>query len=251
MPDPHPAAGEEAALAAAGEQAALAAAGGQAALAAAYRVGSADIPLWPDGQRIDALSAPLMASTHFADHPRYHAALAATILEMEQSPAYRDWIFKGGCGMKVRRPDRWGNPAADLIHGRALAFAHRVLSQHDVYTDDCWASVYRDGQYCLPHSHLRSNVSIVYLLDEGDPDPDDPMAGQLVFADPRIPHCCQQERGRVTSLLKPEMTPGTMIVFASDYVHAVGPYRGRRPRMTLSWNVAIERLAGNPADSFR
>ena len=241
MPDPHPAAGEEAASAAAGEQ---------AALAAAYRVGSADIPLWPDGQRIDALSAPLMASTHFADHPRYHAALAATILEMEQSPAYRDWIFKGGCGMKVRRPDRWGNPAADLIHGRALAFAHRVLSQHDVYTDDCWASVYRDGQYCLPHSHLRSNVSIVYLLDEGDPDPDDPMAGQLVFADPRIPHCCQQERGRVTSLLKPEMTPGTMIVFASDYVHTVGPYRGHRPRMTMSWNVTIKRLAGNAAASF-
>ena len=100
---------------------------------------------------------------------------------MERDPAWRDWIFKGGCGMKVRRPDRWGHAAADLIHGRALALAHRVLSQHDVYADDCWASVYRDGQYCLPHSHLRSNVSIVYLLDAGDPDPDDPMAGKLVL----------------------------------------------------------------------
>jgi len=233
----------------AGEQAA--AAGDQAALAAAYRVGSADIPLWPEGQRIDALSAPLMASTRFADHPLYHADLTATILEMEQSPAFRDWIFKGGCGMKVRRPDQWKHAAADLIHGRALAFAHRVLSQHDVYTDDCWASVYRDGQYCMPHSHLRSNVSIVYLLDEGDPDPDDPMAGKLIFADPRIPHCCQQEPGRVTSLLSPEMTAGTMIIFASDYVHAVGPYRGQRPRMTMSWNITLERLVGRPDDSFR
>ena len=192
-----------------------------------------------------------MASTHFDDHALYQGELVSTILEMEQSAAFRDWIFKGGCGMKVRRPDRWGRSAADLIHGRALAFAHRVLSQHDVYTDDCWASVYRDGHYCLPHSHLRSNVSIVYLLDEGDPDLDDPMAGQLVFADPRIPHCCQQEPGRVTSLLKPGMTPGSMIVFASDYVHAVGPYRGRRPRLTMSWNVTLERLAGNPAESFR
>ena len=242
MAEPRPAAGEQAALAAAGEQ---------AALAPAYRVGLADIPLWPDGQRIEALSAPLMASTHFPDHPLYHAELTATILEMEQSPAFRDWIFKGGCGMKVRRPDRWGRTAADLIHGRALAFAHRVLSQHDVYTDDCWASVYRDGQYCLPHSHLRSNVSIVYLLDEGELDPDDPMAGKLVFADPRIPHCCRQEPGRVTSLLKPEMAPGTMIVFASDYVHTVGPYRSHRPRMTMSWNLTLERLRGDPADSFR
>ena len=225
--------------------------GEQAALPPAVRVGSNDLPLWPGGQRIEALSAPLMASTRFDDHALYHAELTATILEMERSPAWRDWIFKGGCGMKVRRPDRWGHAAARLIHGRALALAYRVLSQHDVYTDDCWASVYRDGQYCLPHSHLRSNVSIVYLLDEGDPDPDDPMAGKLVFADPRIPHCCQQEAGRVTSLLTPEMSPGTMLVFASDYVHTVGPYRGDRPRMTMSWNVTIEPLAGDPAASFR
>src|SRR5678815_5514614 len=111
MPAPSPVAGEPAL----GEQAALAAAGEQAALAAAYCVGSAEIPLWPDGQAIEALSAPLTASTHFADHPRYHAELTATILEMEQTPAFRDWIFKGGCGMKVRRPDRWGRAAADLI----------------------------------------------------------------------------------------------------------------------------------------
>ena len=225
--------------------------GEQAALPPSVRVGSADIAVWPEGQRIEALSAPLMASTFFDDHPRYDGELIAAILEMERNPSWRDWIFKGGCGMKVRRPDRWGHAAADLIHGRALSFAHRVLSQHDVFTDDCWASVYRDGQYCLPHSHLRSNVSIVYLLDEGDPDPDDAMAGKLVFADPRIPHCCQQEAGRVTSLLTPEMRPGSMIVFASDYVHTVGPYRGRRPRMTMSWNVTIERLAGEAAASFR
>ncbi len=117
---------------------------------------------------------------------------------MERDPAYRMWIFQGGCGMKVRRPDQWKRPAADLIHGRALAFAHRVLSRSDVYTDDCWANVYRDGQYCMPHSHLRANVSIVYLLDPGEPDPDDAMAGKLIFADPRIPYCCPHEPGRVT-----------------------------------------------------
>jgi len=221
-----------------------AAAGEQAALPPVVRVGGSDIVMWPDGQRIEALSAPLMAVTHFADSASYHRDLAATILEMERDPAWRDWIFKGGCGMKVRRPDRWGHTAAELIHGRALSLAHRVLSQHDVYTDDCWASVYRDGQYCLPHSHLRSNVSIVYLLDAGDPDPDDAMAGKLVFADPRIPFCCPHEPGRVTGLLSPDMRDGTMIVFASDYVHTVGPYRGARPRMTMSWNMTIVPLKG-------
>jgi hypothetical protein len=219
-------------------------AGEQAALPLAVRVGDADVPVWPEGQRIRPLSAPLMASARFEDHTQYHADLAATILEMERDPAHRMWIFKGGCGTKMHRPDRWGRPAADLIHARALSLAHRVLSYHDVYTDACWANVYRDGQYCMPHSHLRSSVSIVYMLDPGDPDPDDEMAGRLVFADPRIPHCCPTEPGRATNLLLPEMQEGTMIVFASDYLHSVNPYRGARPRITMSWNVTIERLPG-------
>jgi hypothetical protein len=53
------------------------------------------------------------ADAHFDDHRRYHADVAATILEIERDPERRDWIFKGGCGMKVRRPDRWGRAAAD------------------------------------------------------------------------------------------------------------------------------------------
>jgi hypothetical protein len=225
-------------------------AGEQARLPAAIRIGDADIPVWPPGQEILPLSAPLMGVAEFADHRAYHPDLAAAILEMERDPAYRMWIFKGGCGMKVRRPDRWKRAAADLIHARALSLAHRVLSNHDVYTDDCWANVYRDGQYCMPHSHLRANVSIVYLLDPGDPDPDDAMAGKLVFADPRIPHCCPHEPGRVTGLLIPDMREGSMVVFASDYLHSVNPHRGARPRISMSWNVTIERIPGEAGEGW-
>jgi hypothetical protein len=49
----------------------------------------------------------------------------------------------------------------------------------------------------------------------------------------------------VTGLAAPDMRAGTMIVFASDYVHAVGPYRGARPRMTMSWNLTIVPLKGD------
>jgi hypothetical protein len=226
-------------------------AGEQAALPSAVRVGDADVVVWPEGLRIEPLSAPLMAITQFDDHSRYHGDLAATILEMERDPAYRMWIFKGGCGMKVRRPDQWKRPAADLIHGRALTFAHRVLSRNGVFTDDCWANVYRDGQYCMPHSHLRSNVSIVYLLDPGDPDADDAMAGKLIFADPRIPYCCPHEPGRVTGLLVPDLREGTMIIFASDYLHSVNPYRGARPRMSMSWNVTLSRVPGQAGEGWQ
>ena len=227
-------------------------AGEQARLPAGIRVGDAEVVLWPEGQRVEPLSAPLMAVTQFDDHARYHGDLAATILEMERDPAFRMWIFQGGCGMKVRRQDQWKRPAADLIHGRALAFAHRVLSRRDGFTDDCWANVYRDGQYCMPHSHLRANVSIVYLLDPGEPHPDDAMAGKLIFADPRIPYCCPHEPGRVTGLLVPELREGTMIIFASDYLHSVNPYRGARPtRMSMSWNITLARLPGQAGEGWR
>ena len=224
--------------------------GEQAALPSRLRVGDAEVIVWPDGQRIEPLSAPLMAVTRFGDHSSYHPELSAAIAEMQSDPAFRMWIFKGGCGLKVRRPDRWGKAAADLIHGRTLSLAHRILSRSAVYTDDCWASVYREGQYCMPHSHLRANVSIVYMLDPGDPDPDDDMAGRLVFCDPRIPYCCPHEPGRATSLLLPEMREGTMIVFASDYVHSVNPYRGGRPRITMSWNITVVRIPGEAGEGW-
>jgi hypothetical protein len=76
------------------------------------------------------------------------------------------------------------------------------------------------------------------------------MAGKLCFADARIPACCPHEPGRVTQHLIPTMGPGTMIIFASDYLHSVNPYRGRRPRITLSWNITIERLPRRPGEGW-
>jgi hypothetical protein len=48
----------------------------------------------------------------------------------------------------------------------------------------------------------------------------------------------------------PDMLPGTMLIFASDYLHSVNPYRGRRPRITLSWNVTLDRLPGRPGEGW-
>jgi len=48
----------------------------------------------------------------------------------------------------------------------------------------------------------------------------------------------------------PTMTPGTMIIFASDYLHRVNPYRGQWPCIRLSWNITLERLAGRPGDRW-
>ena len=235
--------------------------GEQAALPATIRVGNAELPIWPERQAVESLSAPVMALARFADCAIFHPGLIAAVLAAEGDPRWRSVltlqppgqekaVFRGGCGTKVRKLERWNDAAATLIHARALMLAHRTLSRRPVYADDSWASVYRAGDYCMPHSHLRSDVSIVYMLDVGDDDPDEPMAGKLSFADPRIEACCPDEPLRVTRHMIPDMTPGTMLIFASDYLHGVSPYRGRRPRITLSWNITLRRLPGRPGEGW-
>ncbi|HEX9276162.1 MAG TPA: hypothetical protein VGA51_07165, partial [Casimicrobiaceae bacterium] len=50
-------------------------AGEQAALPDTIHVGGNDLPVWPQGQAVEPLSAPLMAATRFADFEALHPAL--------------------------------------------------------------------------------------------------------------------------------------------------------------------------------
>lgn len=209
------------------------------------------VPVWPPGQKIELLAAPNMGVTDFEDCDLYHAGLAARILEMERDPRFHHWIFKGGCGTKVRNPHEWGSTEADLIHARAKRLAAKALGVTDLVVDECWANVYRKGDYCTPHSHLRSVASLIYLLDPGDPGTTDPASGRLCFCDPRIPFCCGHEAGRATRLLMPELRAGSLLCFPSEYVHLVNPYEGGRPRITMSWNVTLEKLPGSPSDGWK
>jgi hypothetical protein len=187
--------------------------------------------------------------TRFADCDAYHPSLAAAVHAGAANPRFggtTNLKARGACGGKVYDIPGWGDPAAALIHARALTLAHRSLARVAVHADDTWASVYGHAEYCMPHSHLRSEVSIVYMLDPGDADPDDKYGGLFAFSDARIDWCCPRERGRMTRPLIPDMPPGTMLLFASAYVHGVNPYFGTRPRITLSWNITRQRLPGSP-----
>ena len=107
-----------------------------------------------------------------------------------------------------------------------------------------WANIYGQGDYSLPHSHLRALASVVYCVDQGDPDPTDPWSGQFCFVDPRLAGCCQSEAGHMTNPIMPGLSTGSMLIFPGQAVHCVGAYGGRRSRMTLSWNINAVALAG-------
>lgn len=211
----------------------------------AVRVGDALVPTWPDGQSMDVLVPARVVITRFADVERYHAALTAAVSAARENPPFVDAKpnrLHWACGAKVRHLARWEAPAASLLHARALALAHRVMDRGPVYADDTWASIYGEGDYCMPHSHMRSDVAIVYMLDCGERDAEDAAAGKLMLMDPRLDYCCPHEPGRATRPLIPDMAPGSMIAFSGECVHSVTPYRGRRPRITFSWNMTRTRL---------
>lgn len=49
----------------------------------------------------------------------------------------------------------------------------------------------------------------------------------------------------------PDLYPGSLLVFPAEYIHAVNPYGGERPRITLSWNINLTRLQGDRADGWK
>ncbi len=218
-----------------------------AGMPASVRVGDASVSTWPEGQRLDVLVPGRIVITRFDDARVYHAALRDAVLAAHDDGRFRDAkavASHAACGTKVRDVEAWGSPAAALVHARALVLAHFVLDRGPVFADDTWASVFRRDDYCPPHSHVRADVSIVYMLDPGDDA--DLSSGRLFLMDPRIEWCCPLEPGRATRPLVPDMAPGSMIVFAGELLHSVTPYGGGGPRITLSWNVTRTRRAPDP-----
>ncbi len=212
-----------------------------------FQLGPRKIKVWPDNQRVERLAEPTVLITDFADTDNYHERLRDRILQLEHASEFRDSIFKAGCGVKIRHPARWSCVQADLIHARAIALFKLVHQTTNAVVDDSWASVYHKGDYCAPHSHTRAVSSVLYFLDPGDPpEPDDPVAGRFCFGDPRMRVCCPEQEGRMTRHLMPELLPGSMMIFPAEFLHHVNPYQGHKPRITMSWNMTKEALAGKP-----
>jgi hypothetical protein len=210
--------------------------------------------VWPDSQAWEKLDTAQIALTRFADFRDYHDALRDAVLAVLAASAPADPTYRvtpASCGRKARDVAAWDVPAARFIHARAMAFAQQALRRPHLYADDTWASVYGHGDYCMPHSHIRADVSIVYMLDTGDTDASDEQSGRLYFTDPRIAWSCPVEEGRVVRPFVPDMTPGTMVMFAGQYVHGVHAYRGHRPRITMSWNITLAARPGGARDWAR
>jgi hypothetical protein len=210
------------------------------------RLGFKTIEVWPKGQEAEICGDPTIRKTVFTDTQEYHPRLVAKILELEEHYRLRKRYFRGAGGTKILNLRQWVSAESELINARAMSLFKRVLACEQAAVDISWANVYRSGDYCMPHSHPRSTASVVYCLEPGDEDPEDAHSGCFCFVDPRLRNCCREQDGCVTEPFLPSMSSGTMIIFPSQLVHAVNPYTGKRPRITLSWNINKSALSGPP-----
>lgn len=211
----------------------------------AVNIGDRAVPVWPDGQSFDTLGG-VLHSTRFTDTDLYHPRLKDFILEKVRQASGTKRHGPSACGTKVHHPGSWGCAEATLLQERALEFFRRALKYATAVVDHGWANVYRDGDYCMPHSHTRATASLVYFLDPGDADATDPESGRFSIRDPRFALCCPLEEGCLTNSIYCDMSPGSLVMFPGLTVHAVNPYRGDRPRITLSFNVNENAIAGSP-----
>ena len=209
-------------------------------------LGFKTIDVWPKGRDAEICGDPTIRKITFTDIQEYHPRLVAKILELEENHRLRKRYFRGAGGTKIHNLGQWLSTEAELITARAKALFRRVLECDQAVVDLSWANVYRSGDYCMPHSHLRSTASVVYCLDPGDEDLEDPHGGRFCFVDPRLRNCCEEQEGCLTTPFLPGMTAGTMLIFPSQLVHAVNPYTGKRPRITLNWNINKNALTGEP-----
>lgn len=207
-----------------------------------------DVPVWPENQQIFAVD-PTIGLTRFADMIRYHGPIIERILREEESAKHLRPAFGPQLKCtKIRRPDLWSLPEFDLLNARAEMLFRQVLKSDRMAIDACWANVYRKWSAISPHSHRRAVASLVYCLDEGASDPDNPESGQFAFVDPRLKSCCPLEEGRMTNALCPDFKSGSMLIFPAQMMHYVKTFTGDRPRITVSWNMSQDPISSSATE---
>jgi hypothetical protein len=195
------------------------------------KVESASVPVWPSP--LTRLFDPNICGTHFADPPVFGGLLSRIVEQASNLPDNA----AGLGGKKVRDEKTWQMAAARLLTWRALLFYCDVHGAEEAHAVDRWANVTRQGEYNSPHAHYECEYSVVYYLDIGEQDPSSAVSGAFELIDPRIPYCCSRRPGYPTRGILPTLVSGLMIGFPAELLHHAYPYSGRRPRISLAWNI--------------
>jgi uncharacterized protein (TIGR02466 family) len=110
----------------------------------------------------------------------------------------------------------------------------------DIRLVSAWANINYRGNWNAPHEHLPCTWSGVFYVDAGEQPEESPagvLDGQILFFDP-MPLGREWKRPPAISY-KP--VTGTMLIFPSFLTHMVAPYFGEKPRISIAFNLLVDR----------
>ena len=104
------------------------------------------------------------------------------------------------------------------------------------YAVTAWAMILRNGHYVTPHDHGDVHWSAAYYVDAGDDLP--APSGRLAFLDPRRSGCTIPGVALFPTAFEIAPRTSALAIFPGWLQHHVHAYRGERPRMCTSCNLA-------------
>lgn len=140
----------------------------------------------------------------------------------------------------------------NLIHHRlsSVILATTVMTRQQLagvqIVSESWFHITRRGGYVRNHNHPQHSLSAIYCVNAGDQDmgkEKDGEQGHLLFYDPRTSAgmfldptnaVYRQEFGFNAHRFRPKT--GDLVIFPSYLWHAVEPYSGEVPRITVAAN---------------
>lgn len=133
----------------------------------------------------------------------------------------------------------------ELARGQGMA-----VDRHYRFGVQAWAMVMRHGDLALVHDHAEAHFAIAYYPDAGDADLElQPDSGKLSFVDPRRGGTIIPGIDLFPSQFGIQPRNGLLVVFPGWLQHFVQPYRGHRPRVSISCNVRLEVDRSRPPDA--
>ena len=144
----------------------------------------------------------------------------------------------------------WCGEAGKVLGARMIAMANEATRQLLIlhggqlsgfrWIVEAWANVNRAGDFNQPHIHGGSTWSGTYYVDPGEPPADSEYGTALCLIDPAqagvghfFPDLVPQRL-----FIRPEA--GKMVLFPSYLLHMVFAHRGKRPRISVAFNLRKE-----------
>jgi uncharacterized protein (TIGR02466 family) len=201
-------------------------------------------------------STPLLVFS-IPDSGRINAELKQAVLTREASePTYHDREVIGWSSPHDMSMMEWaGGPLKTLfeyviqVATQATEFTERTgkTSQHPAWqVVEIWSNVQRTGGSNGSHAHPGSFWSGVYYVDAGDISETEDNGGELELFDPR--GCLPRMLAPYLRYAIPELhdagntiaftpTTGQCVMFPGWQYHAVAPYKGKAPRISVAFNL--------------